>query len=36
MKIEPTVDRADLYFETLNPTNRGGLMNIDSIRFDPK
>jgi cytochrome c len=36
MKLEPTVDRADLYFETLNPTNRGGLMNIDSIRFDPK
>jgi cytochrome c len=36
MKLEPTVERADLYFETLNPTNRGGLMNIDSVRFDPK
>ncbi|MFN9462197.1 MAG: PQQ-dependent sugar dehydrogenase [Planctomycetota bacterium] len=36
MKIEPTVQQADLYFEALNPTNRGGLMNIDSVRFDPK
>ncbi|MCE2813007.1 MAG: PQQ-dependent sugar dehydrogenase [Planctomycetaceae bacterium] len=36
MKIEPTAQQADLYFEALNPTNRGGLMNIDSVRFDPK
>ena len=36
MKIEPTAQKADLYFEALNPTNRGGLMNIDSVRFDPK
>jgi cytochrome c len=35
-KLEPTQDRADLYFETINPTNRGGLMNIDWVRFDPK
>jgi cytochrome c len=33
-EIKPTVERADLYFETINPTNRGGLMNIDSVRFD--
>ncbi|MFM8262514.1 MAG: carbohydrate-binding protein, partial [Pirellula sp.] len=36
MKIEPTAQQADLYFEAVNPTNRGGLMNIDSVRFDPK
>jgi cytochrome c len=35
-KLEPTQDRADLYFETINPTNRGGLMNVDWVRFDPK
>jgi cytochrome c len=34
MAIEPTVDRADLVFEAINPQNRGGLMNIDSVRFD--
>lgn len=34
MPIEPTVDRADLVFEAINPQNRGGLMNIDSVRFD--
>lgn len=33
-EIKPTAERADLYFETINPTNRGGLMNIDSVRFD--
>jgi cytochrome c len=35
MKLEPTVQRADLFFETINAQNRGGLMNIDSVRFDP-
>ena len=33
-EIKPTVDRADLYFETVNAERRGGLMNIDSVRFD--
>lgn len=35
MKIQPTQPRGDLYFEAVNPQNRGGLMNIDWVRFDP-
>jgi cytochrome c len=34
MKLEPTAQRADLFFEAINPQNRSGLMNIDSVRFD--
>jgi cytochrome c len=33
-ELQPTVDRADLYFEAINAERKGGLMNIDSVRFD--
>lgn len=34
-KTSSSQDIADVYFVFVNEKNRGGLMNLDSIRFDP-
>ncbi len=33
--VETTSGRHDLYFVFINPINRGGLMNLDSVYFHP-